>query len=242
MTPITVNPTPSQVAQHDRAVTNHTAIMHPVVAEPNALTETPLWEKINGLDLEPIKFKLIAEHDWKLELADKVEKQYKQYLFLTETAETEDGIPPTKLIDEFWHQHILDTKKYAEDCERIFGRFIHHFPYFGLRGMEDFKSFTKAGENAKRLFKDVFDESPYGNLAGCEKGICKTGCKTNQSVAAGCEKGICKTGCKTNKSTTEAERPGRDDILAFLERGHLIGWDKSTTEAVSCITNPTQCN
>lgn len=27
-----------------------------------------------------------------------------------------------------WHAHILFTQKYAADCDRIFGSFLHHFP------------------------------------------------------------------------------------------------------------------
>jgi hypothetical protein len=30
------------------------------------------------------------------------------------------GIVPRKTMDEFWHQHILDTQAYREDCQAIF--------------------------------------------------------------------------------------------------------------------------
>ena len=33
--------------------------------------------------------------------------------------------------------HILDTRAYSRDCEFLFGRFLHHFPYFGMRGDAD---------------------------------------------------------------------------------------------------------
>ena len=46
-------------------------------------------------------------------------------------------IVPTKLIDEVWHQHILDTRAYAKDCQELFGEFLHHYPYFGMHGADD---------------------------------------------------------------------------------------------------------
>ncbi|WP_205588317.1 glycine-rich domain-containing protein [Helicobacter vulpis] len=44
---------------------------------------------------------------------------------------------PPKDVDAFWHYHILDTQKCAQDCQEIFGYFLHHFPYFGMRGDQD---------------------------------------------------------------------------------------------------------
>ncbi len=35
---------------------------------------------------------------------------------------------PDLLVDEFWHAHILFTKKYDADCASYFGYFLHHDP------------------------------------------------------------------------------------------------------------------
>ena len=35
---------------------------------------------------------------------------------------------PSKLADELWHSLILDTKAYAEFCNKAFGKFLHHIP------------------------------------------------------------------------------------------------------------------
>jgi hypothetical protein len=59
-------------------------------------------------------------------------------------------------VDKFWHGHILDTLKYAEDCDVIFGRFLHHFPYFGMRGAEDAANLARAGEVTQRLYLQEF--------------------------------------------------------------------------------------
>ena len=37
----------------------------------------------------------------------------------------------SRSVDEVWHEHILWTQKYRQDCERIFeGRFLDHVPIY----------------------------------------------------------------------------------------------------------------
>jgi hypothetical protein len=31
-------------------------------------------------------------------------------------------------IDDIWHQHVLDTRKYHADCQHLFGFYLHHVP------------------------------------------------------------------------------------------------------------------
>jgi len=35
---------------------------------------------------------------------------------------------PSRLVDEAWHEFILDTIAYADFCDRAFGFFLHHTP------------------------------------------------------------------------------------------------------------------
>lgn len=67
---------------------------------------------------------------------DHAEREYRRFLALT-MAYPERTIVPTREVDDFWHQHILDTRAYAEDTERVFGFFLHHYPYLGKRGPDD---------------------------------------------------------------------------------------------------------
>ena len=39
-------------------------------------------------------------------------------------------IAPCKLVDEFWHQHILDSRNYNRFCARAAGRYLHHTPHY----------------------------------------------------------------------------------------------------------------
>ena len=124
---------------------------------------------IEALDLEPIKFKLMDADEgpgWPREYVEKMAVSYKRFLTLLVT-HPETPIAPSKDIDKFWHGHILDTMKYAEDCENIFGYFLHHFPYFGMRGEEDAAQLAKAGEAMSRLYEQEFGEPMSQAAAYC---------------------------------------------------------------------------
>ena len=116
---------------------------------------------IQALDLDPIKFKIMNREEvegWSREYVDRMETAYKRFLTLL-VKYPEETIAPSKDVDKFWHGHILDTMKYAQDCENVFGFFLHHFPYFGMRGEEDAKNLEKAGSTANRLYEQEFGEA-----------------------------------------------------------------------------------
>lgn len=145
-------------------------------------TEKPVEEVkklIDELDLGPIKFKLMDSEEgdgWAREKVEAVERQYKRFLFLT--AVTGRAIIPTKEIDSFWHQHILDTEKYAGDCQKTFGFFLHHFPYIGLRGEEDRELLERLFAETRSLYENLFGEG-YGLdvRSDCENcGNCTSTC------------------------------------------------------------------
>jgi hypothetical protein len=125
---------------------------------------------IRALDLDPIKVKLMDTEDgqgWTREYADRMEVAYKRFLTLLVT-HPETTIAPNKEIDKFWHAHILDTMKYADDCQQVFGYFLHHFPYFGLRGAQDAAQLAQAGKDMERLYQQEFGEPmPVAGSAFC---------------------------------------------------------------------------
>jgi hypothetical protein len=135
-----------------------------VTAEPGATVAG----RIEALDLEPIVFKLTHPDDGEpgmtLAGADEAVRHYRAFLHL-QALYPDRPLVPTKVIDAVWHAHILDTSKYAADCEQVFGRFVHHFPYFGLRGAQDAAALEAAGAATRRLLAellgmDVADRGP----------------------------------------------------------------------------------
>ena len=55
---------------------------------------------------------------------------YKQFLALKAATLDIDAtkLSPPPLIDRVWHEHVLDTKRYAPACLSAFGHPIHHDP------------------------------------------------------------------------------------------------------------------
>jgi hypothetical protein len=99
---------------------------------------------LKTLNLEPIKYKLVKEKGWTLEKADATETHYKAFLQL-HLLYPKGMHVPTEDIDEMWHAHILDTGKYMIDCYSVFGHYLHHFPYLGMKDEAN-------AEKAKVLF------------------------------------------------------------------------------------------
>ncbi|RYE79875.1 MAG: glycine-rich domain-containing protein-like [Oxalobacteraceae bacterium] len=131
------------------------------------------FRAIMELDLVPIKVKLMhveSGEAWSLEKANAVEKEYRRFLCLMKMFPEEDTAPSVD-VDTFWHYHILDTMKYARDCERAFGYFLHHYPYVGLRGEDDERFRLDSGERMRTLYEATFGED-YPVSIGADAAYC----------------------------------------------------------------------
>jgi hypothetical protein len=118
-------------------------------------------QAIAELDLEPIKVKLMhaeSGEGWSLEKANSVELDYRRFLTLMKMYPNEAAAPLMD-VDIFWHYHILDTMKYAADCDTVFGYFKHHFPYIGLRGADDEQAHHQMGARMQELYEATFGEA-----------------------------------------------------------------------------------
>jgi hypothetical protein len=116
------------------------------------------FKAIAYLDLDPIKVKLMHKESgegWSLEKVNAVEVEYRRFLYLMKTFPNEVTAPQVE-VDVFWHYHILDTMKYAADCQEAFGYFLHHFPYIGMRGEDDEQAQERAGQRMRELYEATF--------------------------------------------------------------------------------------
>ncbi len=126
------------------------------------------------LDLNSVRDALIEKQGWSLERAESARTEYLRFLTLLQkrpgfmlvpwtTAEGHDD------LDQFWHQHILDTARYSADCDRLFGRMIHHNPHV-VRGSEHE---AEAVLKTQRLYARTFGSGTNGAppdpvfLSGC---------------------------------------------------------------------------
>lgn len=118
--------------------------------------------RLSEIDFGPIAFKLIHADDqdaWSLERATRAIELYRRFLFLNYLY-PDQTIVPSREIDQVWHTHILDTAKYREDCDTLFGRFMDHWPYLGVRDEADRQALNNAFDDTQQLF-----EKHFGNLA-----------------------------------------------------------------------------
>lgn len=110
---------------------------------------------IDTIDLSAVTRKVMQEEGWDAETAAKAERRYRRFLCMMHLVPTLD-IVPTEDIDKVWHQHILFTRTYSEDCQRIFGRYIHHDPASGEAGE---KAILHDGlEKTQALYFELFGE------------------------------------------------------------------------------------
>jgi|SRR6266513_277444 len=127
------------------------------------LTNRPVEQvmaAIRALDLEPIKLRVMDPElgeGWTREYAESIERAYKNYLIvLVKHPEDIEEIVVSKDVDEFWHTHILHTMKYTEDCEKVFGTYLHHNPEVGERTQAVFNKKAVLAEKTRRLYQQEF--------------------------------------------------------------------------------------
>lgn len=127
------------------------------------------------LDLSKLRWKALKGETgfaWTEELWEVAEQDYRRFLALHQRFPRRQLVP-SKLLDEVWHLHVLDTAKYRKDCDRIFGHFLDHYPYFGLDGEADQANLHKGFEETDALFLEVFGERMGHSVAArCEGHPC----------------------------------------------------------------------
>src|SRR5882762_5268213 len=115
---------------------------------------------IRALDLESVKIRLMdleLGEGWTRDYADGIERGYRNYLtMLAKYQDHAEDILLSKDVDEFWHTHILQTIKYSDDCERVFGTYLHHNPHIGERKPEDLQKRAALAEETRRLYRQEF--------------------------------------------------------------------------------------
>lgn len=130
-------------------------------------TSTGIDARVSGIDLDPLKRKLAEEKGYTEETLAQMDRQYRQFLSLKLTFPGK-SIVPTRFIDEMWHAHILDTRAYASDCQRVFGYFLHHYPYLGVGGEGEKAKLEDAFGDTVELWAQAYGEDyrslPVGDL------------------------------------------------------------------------------
>jgi hypothetical protein len=114
-------------------------------------------ERVGQLDLSRINRKLKYDNPdyWSDERIAEAEETYRRFLAL-HLIYPEQTLAVNHVLDEYWHAHILDTEKYVADCDAIFGRVLHHDPYFGLPGEANEGENVPAFAVTQRIWQETF--------------------------------------------------------------------------------------
>ncbi len=131
------------------------------------------------LDLSNLRMKLADPAEGKgysNEKLDLMEGEYRKFLAIR-LAFPEMNVVPCEMVDEMWHQHILDTIAYRADCEAICGKFLDHFPYFGMRGPDDAHALNDAYADTLEMYQAAFGPPPVGTWISGDGRSCRTQCK-----------------------------------------------------------------
>jgi hypothetical protein len=130
-----------------------------VTVASRAPTTKERLRRVDGLDLEPLVYKLMhpepGEQALTLAQADQAVALYRCFLKLC-VLYPGTAIVPTRQLDRVWHTHLLDTAKYRADCNEVFGHFVDHFPYAGLLNDEDRQAWRRDFARTRRLFRRHF--------------------------------------------------------------------------------------
>jgi len=132
-----------------------------VVSTHNQDSHTPIPVKILALDFDRLKHKTTGtcNAEMSLEEWDATEIEYRRFLAL-KVFYPGLSLIPSKQVTKLWHAHILDTRAYREDCGKVFGRFIDHYPYFGIYGKEDYQALQIRFAHTIELYERHFGPYP----------------------------------------------------------------------------------
>jgi hypothetical protein len=154
------------VSRESSADSGGTAVLDRPVTDP----EAALRRLGDLLDLNNVRMKL-ADSEEGLGLGreqiDLMEREYLKFLAM-QLMHPDAVLVPCKIVDEMWHRHILDTAAYRDDCAAIFGRFLDHYPYFGMRSEAEAQELTDAYADTLDLYRAAFGEPPTGSWVSTE--------------------------------------------------------------------------
>lgn len=127
----------------------------------SALDDQAAKKYIGNIDFSMLIYKLSIpdaniSRVWDIEAAEIAVGYYRNFLWLMRKYGQKHVLAPSTEIDEIWHHHILDTYKYHEDCIFIFGTYLHHYPYYGMRGDNDLNALTNSFATTQSLHFQEF--------------------------------------------------------------------------------------
>ena len=124
---------------------------------------------IYSVDFSQVIDRLKLTEGWSDDAAITTCQLYRNFLYLNKKYSDHGMLPPSEDIDEFWHAHLLDTKKYILDCQHIFGKYFHHYPYLVLDKQFTYHELQATFEMTQQLHEKEFGSLIYESRSKWEK-------------------------------------------------------------------------
>eukprot|EP00929_Paragymnodinium_shiwhaense_P095915 TRINITY_DN5723_c0_g1_i1.p1 TRINITY_DN5723_c0_g1~~TRINITY_DN5723_c0_g1_i1.p1 ORF type:complete len:280 (-),score=39.56 TRINITY_DN5723_c0_g1_i1:390-1229(-) len=157
-------------------------------------------------DHEFLRARLMDEYRWSLRRADLTIEEYLRFMQLL--AET-PGITLVACsdVDLVWHEHLLDTWNYAQDSQRLWGRFLHHRQ---ARTSEEIVAIPQMYSSTRQLYARRFAEEPPEAVWGSTTAAASMGRGDHPAESRAAEdrqtEKVVLPGIKTNRSTAFLQR------------------------------------
>lgn len=148
------------------------------IADPRSLITPGLFSRLTE--------RVARDHD--IETAERIMSQTLAFL-ATCARNPGAGLAPCATVDIGWHTFLMYTRDYAEFCDRVAGRFIHHRPDDADGRGEDDHDHGKAGSEAERIGATVAAMREAGMpvdadlwIPGARCSQCHQGCADDPST------------------------------------------------------------
>src|SRR5258707_6111299 len=158
---------------------------HEVLAEKVAEQAPHLPNKnlISDLLSGGLTSRIVKDEGIEPAMAERIVDQALGFLQLCAKSDGTASYGPSEMVDIGWHTLILYTRDYAELCQRVAGRFIHHCPT-DEEGV-DYSTGTVAQTVAAMKAAGIqVDEELWNNAAKCNN-YCTNSCSGTKCTNTG---------------------------------------------------------
>ena len=127
----------------------------------------PLWQRLashpfdDARDARPLSARLMQSTGWNAAHTQRVLAEYRRFLYLA--VRLQGRVCPSDAVDQAWHAHLLDSRRYFGNfCPRVLQFTLHHVPSRG--------GAAEAGRHASRYrttllaYQHVFGDAPPADI------------------------------------------------------------------------------